>query len=539
MTRKDTRNASALRGIAPFIAVLTVMIALAALAQTRGASQPSGKSNVAPVSTGESVTLLAQERPLLLGGGGDSERTLQSRVRRKRPSARPTIPSAPLFLPAVSYNSGGAIPDSVVVADVNGDGKPDLLVANSGSSTVGVLLGNGDGTFQAAISYGSGGFNESPQLGSVAAADVNGDGRVDLVVTNTCMSSNDCSTGTVGVLLGNGDGTFQPVVIYGSGAPVARSVAIADLNGDGKLDLAVANCGNSSRCPGDGVVGVLLGNGDGTFQAAVTYDSGRGLAFSVAIGDVNGDDKPDILVANGSGRVGVLLGNGDGSFRAAVGYKSLNAQAVAVADANGDSKPDLVTANSQGGACSSGDGSVGVLLGNGDGTFQPEVSYDSGGCLFIAVSVAVADINGDGKPDLLVPNYCASGGCSANGTVVGVLLGNGDGTFQSVVTSNAGVSFAVSLAVADLNGDGAPDVVVAQEGGVVSVLLNATGARTLTTTTLVSAPNPSDFGQAITLTAEVSSSSGTPAGTVTFFDGASELGSTTLSAAVHQSPFPR
>src|SRR5258708_448766 len=125
------------------------------------------------------------------------------------------IASTPLFLPAVTYGSGGSYPVSVAVADVNDDGKPDLLVANSQSSTVSVLLGNGDGTFQTAVSYSPGGSDPT----SLVAGDVNGDGKLDLVVTN--------ASNTVGVLLGHGDGTFPPAVTYDSGGYFPNSVAIA------------------------------------------------------------------------------------------------------------------------------------------------------------------------------------------------------------------------------------------------------------------------------------------------------------------------
>jgi len=176
----------------------------------------------------------------------------------------------------VTYGSGGLYARSVAVADVNGDGKPDLAVANlclteynCPNGLVGVLLGNGDGTFQTAVTYGSGGYYAM----SVAVADVNGDGKPDLVVANNCTSgdfSNGCTdpSGTVGVLLGNGDGTFQAAVTYGSGGYYSSSVAVADVNGDGKPDLVVANECADTSCT-NGSVGVLLGNGDGTFQAAV------------------------------------------------------------------------------------------------------------------------------------------------------------------------------------------------------------------------------------------------------------------------------
>jgi len=152
--------------------------------------------------------------------------------------------------------------------------------------------------------------------------------------------------------------------------------------------VANAECANGNNCNGEGVVSVLLGNGDGTFQTAVNYGTVGAYAQSVAVADVNGDGKPDLLVANRcadngcanqNGSVAVLLGNGDGAFQTAVTYDSggLGAYPVAVADVNGDGKLDLVVANVHN---SSGNiGSVGVLLGNGDGTFQTAVTYRSGG----------------------------------------------------------------------------------------------------------------------------------------------------------------
>ena len=163
--------------------------------------------------------------------------------------------------------------------------------------------------FLPVVTYGSGGTGAS----SVALADVNGDGKLDLVVANICASSTDCSTGTVAVLLGNGDGTFQTAVTYGTGGLGATSVAVGDLNGDGKPDLAVVNAGSPQ-------VGVLLGNGDGTFQKVRRYLSGGFGISSVAIADVNGDGKLDLLIVNcgtcglQEAVAGVLLGNGDGTF---------------------------------------------------------------------------------------------------------------------------------------------------------------------------------------------------------------------------------
>jgi len=145
--------------------------------------------------------------------------------------------------------------------------------------------------FAPPVLYGSGGY----QANAVAVADVNGDGKLDLVVANSCNNNNNClSGGQVGVLLGNGDGTFQTAAVYGSGGKEGVAEAIADVNGDGKPDLVVVNGGFGS----DGLLGVLLGNGDGTFQTAISYGSGGFQATSVEVADVNGDGKLDLIVAN-------------------------------------------------------------------------------------------------------------------------------------------------------------------------------------------------------------------------------------------------
>jgi hypothetical protein len=327
------------------------------------------------------------------------------------------------------------------VSDVNGDGRPDLVVANLGSNTVSVLLGNGNGTFRAQQTFTAG-----VVPCSIAAADVNGDGKPDLVVANRNYTS-----GTVSVLLGNGNGTFQSQQTFATGSqPV--SVAVSDLNGDGRPDLVVANRG--------GTVSVLLGNGNGTFQTQQTFATGA-YPRSVAVSDVNGDGRPDLIVANfSSNTVSVLLGNGNGTFQSQQTFASgTHPYSVAVSDVNGDGKPDLVVANSN-------SNTVSVLLGNGNGTFQAQQTFATGS---YPGSVAVSDVNGDGKPDLVV----ATGGSNAG--ILSVLLGNGDGTFQTQQTFATG-SHPYFVAVSDVNGDGRPDLVVANSNSIsssatVSVLL--------------------------------------------------------------------
>jgi hypothetical protein len=541
MTRKPTRN-SPPRVVAIFVGVLTLLIAVAVLAQVTDAGRPIEKSNAVLAQLGTSAPAQG-ERPSVARIDGAAHFPA-SPLRTKRRASVPIDSNTSLFLPAVPYNPGGEDPLAVAVADVNGDGKPDLLVVNCDPiggdncgndirrGLMGVLLGKGDGTFEPAVTYDAG-F----EAWSLVVADVNGDGKPDVVVVNLCATSSNCTNGKVGVLLGNGDGTFQPVVAYPSGGSNALSAAVADVNGDGKPDLVVANlCGTSSDCT-TGNMGVLLGKGDGTFRAAVTYDPGGSRPVSIAAADVNGDGKPDLLVlaefAYNDSAVGVLLGNGDGTFQPATFNQDpfgSAPQSLAVTDVNGDGKPDLlwVSLYSSDNLCGSSNAYslVTIRLGKGDGTFPGGGFNCSGGVE--TFSGAVADVNGDGKLDLIMASACLTDGC-ADGTdgVVTVLAGNGDGTFQPATVFKPG-NGAHSVTVADVNGDENPDLLVvnANTPGVVDVMLNSSAPRSPTTTTLTSSPNPSVAGQPVTLTAVVGSTSGTPTGVVVFSDG---VGSATMS----------
>jgi hypothetical protein len=367
------------------------------------------------------------------------------------------VPNGVSFEGAVDYSAGNS-PASLAVGDFNRDAAPDLVLANQDSGYVSVLLGNGDGTFQAAQNVD---VLEAHNTFCVAVTDFYGRGILDLFVG--VYSCYDCGSSKlrgvpsggefigVELLRGRGDGTFQDICgVGGTGIPV--SVAVGDFNGDGVPDVATVNYDF-------GIGAVLLGRRAGVcLQYPHIFRAGRGPR-SVAVGDFNGDGIQDLAVANQlSNDVSVLLGNGDGTFQAPQNFAAGDGpSSVAIGDFNDDGIQDLAIANQL-------SNDLSVLLGNGDGTFQDAVNFDAGDG---PSSVAVGKFRGVGMPDDLAVANAASDNVS-------VLLGNGDGTFQAAVNFDAGDGPS-SIAVSDFNGDELPDLAVANiQSNSVSVLINNT-----------------------------------------------------------------
>jgi hypothetical protein len=336
----------------------------------------------------------------------------------------------------------GTGPQRVAVGDFNNDGISDIAALNYTEGSVSILLGNGDGTFQSPKTTALGTFPRE-----LVIADFNRDGKMDL-------AGNDQDGNRVYVLIGKGDGTFQtPISWLFSSA----GMAVGDFNGDGKPDLAISGGGVN------GTVYIALGKGDGNFMTAAPYSLGNGLvggSYPTAVSDVNGDGKLDLVVdVEAANNVAILLGNGDGTFQPAVNYPTNSGGQsfyFAVGDVSGDEKPDIVVNQFVG---------IGVLLGNGDGTFQTVHSY---ALPPVPRGVAIGDMNGDGIPDVIA----VTNGLTPTTSFAWVLPGKGDGTFGTALSFPVGTA-PYTPVLGDFNRDNRLDVVTANDtANSVSVLLN-------------------------------------------------------------------
>jgi hypothetical protein len=360
------------------------------------------------------------------------------------------VPSAAAgqFKKPVYYKLNSAAPARIISAEFTNDRNLDLAVADYGSSQVGILLGKGNGKFQPARYF------SAPSAFDLAAGDFNGDGNLDLAV----VEPGGTGSSALSIFLGDGKGNFRESATYQTGVQ-STSVAVADFDGDGKLDVAVTNELGYGKDGKKGSVMVFFGKGDGTFKTPVTYILSGG-PLGVAAGDFNGDHHPDLVVAEvTSGSVAILMNDGHGKFKHTGTYGANGPNAVAINDL-GNGEEDIV-------ASDPGGQSVAVLVGNGDGTFGKATIYSTsqlggGG----PNAVVVADFNRDGSPDIAVP--------ISEGEGIALLYGNGDGTFRDPVIAARPSGAPAGLAQGDFNKDGAPDLAVSEEGEIgVAVLINA------------------------------------------------------------------
>lgn len=361
---------------------------------------------------------------------------------------------SPSFLAAQSYRTM-ARPESIAIADLDGDGRPDLAVAHGSLDepvrAVSVLLNGDGGRFGAARAYATGKEGDLRGAWSVGIGDLNGDGAKDLATANPGGHS-------VSVLLNRGDGAFAASVTY----PIGRQpwdVAIADLNGDGKNDVSTAN---------PNTVSVLRGNGDGTLQDKLEYSTGRPSDNRASVvGDLNSDGKPDLATANHKRNAVTVLINSGSGFEPSQDYPTkLGPRSIAIGDMDGDGAPDLVTVNGTSGSTGWID-SISVLRNRGDGRFRRSLNWRScreseANCIDTPLqfaSLAIRDLNGDGKADVATVNS------EEDAPVVSVFVNRGNGSLLprldhgQVTGEFAGIG-ARAMATGDVNGDRLPDLVM-------------------------------------------------------------------------------
>jgi len=356
---------------------------------------------------------------------------------------------------------------AIATADFNGDGFPDVAVVGNVNGDIGISLGSSHGAL-GSISLVVASTCANNAVTWIAAGDVNGDGKADLVATLQDASFPGCQNNTVAVLQGLGTGKFKKATYYATGSTTQeQTVYLVDVNGDGKLDIVTGNADSS--------ISVLLNKGNGTYNAGILNTGLTSIlnhGISLAFADFNGDGKMDIAVTatvNPTSAVYVLPGNGNGTFGAPIQISTPYIPVtLAAADFNKDGKADLLVTTTPNG-CTNSQRGYAFLKGNGNNTFTT-------GPLNCVSPLApqtpiVADLNGDGKLDVVIPGY----GSIPTGPVV--LQGNGDGTFTAQQTAYSGNSN-LSAAVADFNGDGMPDIALLNSGGFnptfISVMLNST-----------------------------------------------------------------
>jgi|GEM_PF-1148614 len=367
------------------------------------------------------------------------------------------------FYGTPSFPTRGSVATDLTTADLNGDGKLDVLAARGGLN---VLLANADGSYRSVANVVPPQDDTVRAVGALAVGRISGDSTLDVVAS---LSRNS----QIVFYSGNGDGTFRSGVSFNA-CEDGGDIELVDLNTDGSLDVVVA-CLGSSNAPETSRLGILLGNGGGSFSAPTVLNVGSGV-YAVHAADFNGDGKPDLAVGRDyydtrtGGKLGgltILLGKGNGTFENQVDLQpTQSVNGISSGDLNEDGKVDLVVSGSGVGFSDQ----IAVLLGDGAGSFRQEVWKAE----FGPRKPLLADYSRDGKLDMLVPHCCG------DDLGFAIYLGNGDGSFQSAGHMTTGAS-PYTAAVADLNADGAPDIVAGLSGSETSsigILINAVDTGT-------------------------------------------------------------
>jgi flagellin-like hook-associated protein FlgL len=326
----------------------------------------------------------------------------------------------------LSNTYAGISLDVIAIGDLNNDGRYDV-VSSSNTGEVSVMIGNGNGTFNAAVSY-NGGYGASER--NIILQDVNNDGNLDYIGANFNL-------GFATVMLGTSTGSFGAGVSYAisSGGSATTGLVSGDFNGDGRIDLATVDTGTDK-------LNIILNSGGGTFSGPVSYALPGGSADEIVVGYINNDSVLDIAIETGAGSLQVMFGNSNGTFSVGGAFNiTTAARSVILQDVNGDGYGDFIGGN--------GGTAIGVLLSNGDGTFKAESAYTTPNQGFARTGITVGDFNSDGKGDLAVS------GLGSNN--IAILLSNGDGTFRASTNYSAS-SGGQTIAVGDFNNDTVSDV---------------------------------------------------------------------------------
>lgn len=346
------------------------------------------------------------------------------------------VKAAGTFAANIATTNAGV--SQIALGDLNGDGILDVVAERSGSSTVQIGLGNG--SFGTIVTYSA----ETTGVG-VDLSDFNNDGNLDIVTVG-----GNAGIQVATVRLGSGNGTFGAATTYSIGTGIYQSVAVGDLNRDGNIDLAIVGYDGTG-----GFANIRFGQGNGTFGAVATYAMDTTQTSAVALGDVNNDGNLDLVTAGnsaGAGSMFVRYGAGNGTFNSAISYstESSTSNAVRVADINGDGLNDIATAGTSGAA-----GAATIRLGTGGGALSAGTAYatETSG----SKNLRLTDLNGDGAIDLVTSGANGMPGFST------IRLGNGNGSFGASTQLSNGTTSGSGLAIADINADGALDIL---SGGV-------------------------------------------------------------------------